>query len=253
MKAKSILSIHSYSFRSQSPSIRDVGICVHDVLLGLSQIDVIFNCPIHFNGTRDLQLDMRKQNIEDEIAQAILDTYWDEITKYEKNGRPTIDYKRENDGFSFNAKFLSESKKRFAFNLGMGYMNDGISLYNFEREIQYEFEWYKLVFEKIVLLTKPFYGTVKISDAPTIKFYNQLNIKYPIGWITFFSNEFKPVIPDDLSEVRYEYVSGGKYLYTSDEDFLKDKDSYFGYREKLRRIITEIKERVPEFSTESLS
>lgn len=247
MKAKSLLSVISYSDRSHDPSIYDVAKKVYQLLIVLKDLDLVFSETVHFHGSMETKISIGSENIVEEIAQLILNSEWNEITKHEGNPNPTVNYKRDGEGFSFNSKFLVHSKQRFAFNYGCGYLTDGVAIYNFNREYEYDFDWYDKLIKCLVKFLNPFYATVKLSNQPSDIFYNEMNIKYPIGWITYFSDAYDICIPDDLAEVRYEFVDNGKYLYTSDEDFMKDKVAYFGNREKLHRIITELKDRVPEF------
>ncbi len=252
VKAKSLLSIFTHSNSTRNVSISDVSKEVFRVLHWLAKYDEIFLKPVHFNGSRESPLDLN-QNTTDDIGQLILNSEWNEITKHEGVGNPTLHYTRVNDGFSFNAKFYHGDQKAFYINIGLGYLVNGISISSFNENVEFEYSWYREVLYRIVEIMNPFYATVKLSNQPSNIFYKEMNIKYPIGWITYFSDNYEICIPNDLEEVRYEFVEGGKYLYTSDEDFMKDKEAYFGYREKLKRIITEIKDRVPEFSKESAS
>lgn len=246
-KAKSLLSIFSHSNTYGSVSIIYVAEQVYGLLKELSEIDSIFLQPTHYNGSRETHLDL-KENTAEDIGKLILQSEWNEITKHEGEKRPTLLYERKNEGFSFNAKFHIEDQEVFHISLGLGYNNKGgISISSFQKAVEFDFNWYKSVLYKVVHSFKPYYATVKLSNQPSNVFYNNMNIKYPIGWITYFSDSYEICIPDDLSEVRYEFVEDGKFLITSDEDFMKDKAAYFGNREKLQRIITELKERVPEF------
>lgn len=246
-KAKSMLSIIAYAKGSEGISIIEVASEVYRLLKRLGEVDPIFLQPVHFNGSRDKLLDLTAYG-EIDIAKMILDTYWSEITEYEFETKPTIYHRRINDGFSFNAKFLKSGQTMFYLNIGIGYKYDGITISEFNKDVYYSYSWYKDVLYKIVESITSFFATVKINNQPFNLFYNEHKIKFPIGWITYFSNEFEPSIPNDLQEVRYEQVQNGNFLYTSDKDFLKDKEAYFGYKEKLNRIIDEIKTRVPEYS-----
>ncbi len=246
-KAKSLLSIFAHSNTTRNVSIVYVAEQVYRILIELSEIDSIFLHPIHYNGSKETFLNLNNNSAE-EIGNLILNSEWNEITKHEGEKKPTLQYKRSNSGFSFNAKFLVENQPAFHISIGIGYNSKGgISISSFNKNIEFDYAWYRAILIKIVEVFSPYFATVKLSNQPSNIFYNEMNIKYPIGWITYFSDAYDICIPDNLAEVRYEFVDGGKYLYTSDEDFMKDKDSYFGNREKLQRIITELKERVPEF------
>lgn len=245
-KAKSLLSIFAHSNRTRNVSIYNVAEQVHRILRELSEVDLIFSCPIHYYGSKETYLNLNENSAVD-IGRLILDSEWNEITKHEGVKKPTLEYIREDSGFSFNAKFSKEGQDAFHISIGMGYQVDGITISTFQKSLEFGYHCYKDVLYKVVQSFKPFFATVKLSNQPSNIFYNEMNIKYPIGWITYFSDAYEICIPNDLSEVRYEFVERGKFLYTSDEDFMKDKEAYFGNREKLQRIITELKDRVPEF------
>lgn len=245
-KAKNLLSIFAHSNRTCNVSINYVAEQVYSILRELSEVDSIFLHPTHYNGSKETRLNLNDSSIED-IAKLILNSEWNEITKHEGVKKPTLEYIRVESGFSFNAKYSQEDQDAFHISIGIGYQVDGISISNFNKSVEFDFNWYKEVLYKVVQSFKPFFATVKLSNQPSNIFYNEMNIKYPIGWITYFSDAYDICIPDDLEEVRYEFVKDGKFLYTSDEDFMKDKEAYFGNREKLQRIITELKDRVPEF------
>jgi hypothetical protein len=234
-----------------------MGIITIEILTFLGKMDLIFLNPILITGEKEeIDLDLGTLDLENsshKLAHEILRSEWYEITHYEGNENATINYSRK-EGYSMLFRFGTKDRTFFWVSCRIGSnIFQTFTIRGFSKEVLFDYSWYDRIFKNLVEKVDATMGVVAVSNESFGKFYNELHIKYPIGWITFFSNEFKPHIPDDLSEVRYEYVSGGKYLYTSDEDFLKDKDSYFAYREKLRRIITEIKQRVPEFSTESLS
>lgn len=247
MKAKSLLSIVCYSTRSIDPSINDVGKRVCQLLRKLSKIDVVFKETIHFNGSKESKISIDNNNCIDELAKLILKSEWENITKYEGNTKPTLNYKRQGSGFNFNSFFHDGPHRKFVFNFGCGYLVDGATFYNFNKNYEYDYEWYKQVFNCLIDYMKPFYASVFINNQSWSEFYKEMGTRYPIGWITYFSDSYEICIPDDLRGVRYEFVNGGKYLYTSDVDFMKDKEAYFSFRENLKVIIREIKERVPEF------
>jgi hypothetical protein len=72
--------------------------------------------------------------------------------------------------------------------------------------------------------------------------------KRPLGWITYFSNDCKPEIPNDLKGIEYEFTDKGKYLILTREDFTADKETYEAHKQKLLNLMDEIKNRVPEYS-----
>lgn len=249
IKTKSLFSIYAHANNNRVFSIIEAAGEVISVFKQLSEVDKIFIKPVHYSGKKETYLNLEEDTIED-IGHLILKSEWNEITQFEGNKNPTLHYSRGDKGFSFDAHFYVEDRISFYANIGIGYKLNGISISNFNLSNQYEYNWYYDILHKVVEIFNPFFATVKLNNTSSNIFYREMKIKYPIGWITYFSDDYDCNIPNDLKEVRYEFADKGKYLYTSDEDFLKDKDTYFAYREKLTRIINEIKNRVPEFNKE---
>ena len=71
--------------------------------------------------------------------------------------------------------------------------------------------------------------------------------KKPLGWITYFSNDYEIPIPDNLEGIEYEHTDKGKYLILTREDFTTDKEAYEAHKQKLLEVMEEIKRRVPEY------
>lgn len=246
MKARSQLAIFAHAFSSEDVSILFVAQEVFRILTSLCEVDDLFLYPVHTNGSRDELIDLAIVDAE-YIAKLILDTERNEITQHEGEPKPTINYKRVNGGFSFNAKYLLGDETAFYINIGKGFSVDGVSISGFNRSIEFSYSWYKTLLYKIVECFNPFFATVKLSNQQSNVFYNQMNIKYPIGWITYFSDSYEFCIPEDLEGVDYDLLEGGKYLCSSNIDFMKDKAAYYSNQAKLERIINEIKERIPGF------
>ncbi|MTI30958.1 hypothetical protein [Xanthovirga aplysinae] len=90
------------------------------------------------------------------------------------------------------------------------------------------------------------YSVIKISDQAFNKVAR--GYKAPLGWITYFSNDYEIPIPDDLEGVEYQYTDKGKYLILSRENITNDPEKLEGSKQKLLIIMEEIKARVPEYS-----
>lgn len=256
MKARNFLSI-GVQFSPEILSIRQAAKNLICFLIELGKSDKLFLNPILISGQKsELSFSLDINDVEGQVldlANGILQTEWNEITQHEGNNKPTIDYIRP-DGYQILLKFFVEGEIAFWVSCRIGsIIYQTMSIRDFSNQILFDYNWYEEIFKKIVLKTSAYLGTIVMSNQSFGKFYNEMQIKYPIGWITYFSNSCEFDIPNNLKEVRYEFSSDGKYLFTSDEDFMKDKDAYFGYREKLKGIITEIKQRVPEFNKEAPS
>ncbi|SOE21244.1 hypothetical protein SAMN06298216_1715 [Spirosomataceae bacterium TFI 002] len=250
MKAKNYLSIR-VKFEPKRLSINSAAKELVSILVGLSELDSLFLYPIVITGQKsELSLNLSEENKErqvSELANGILRAEWNEITQYEGDNNPTINYSRE-DGYPVLLRF--EVKNDIVFWIGCrlgSNINQTFTIRGFSSNNLFEYSWYENVFKALVGLTKAEIGTVAISNESFGKFYNQMDIKYPIGWITYFSDSLRYCIPEDLKDTRCEFIEEGKFLYTSDQDFMKDKEAYFSNREKLERVINEIRDRVPEF------
>jgi hypothetical protein len=250
MKAKIYLSIR-IMIAPMKLSVESAAKEVISILEELGKIDSLFLFPnLTIGENLEVPINLSKGEIEvhsKELAEGILKAEWDDIIRQESSSIPTIKYIRL-DGYPVLLRYQLNNKTIFWIGCRIGSnVNQTFTIRGFSSNKLFDFSWYERIFKSLIFTTNAKLGTVVMSNESFGKFYNRLNIKYPIGWITYFSDTYEICIPDDLSEVRYEFVDGGKYLYTSDEDFMKDKEAYFANQEKLQRIIHELKERVPEF------
>jgi hypothetical protein len=218
------------------------------ILKALSEVDIIFVNPIFMaENQKDVgfQIDkLSEENAVDLIALTILNFSKYDIRKYEKEQNPTIEYSRD-FGFSFVLMYKhGNSKISFSVKVGnpkacgmtlLSYGGDKLNL--------------KLCYSTLKALvsgSNAIKGSISLLDLPFQE--GNKNIIAPLGWITYFSNDFKPVIPDDLEGIEYEYTDKGKYLILTRDDFPTDKKIFEGYKQKLLNIMEEIKRRVPEYS-----
>lgn len=250
MKAKNYLSI-SVRFDPKKLSIESAARDLISILVELGKIDSLFFYPkLSIGGNLEVPINLSSGDIEihsKELAEGILKAEWDDIIRQEADRNPTILYIRV-EGYPVLLRYELDKETIFWIGCRIGSnVSQTFTIRGFNSNKLFDFSWYERIFRSLILKTNAEVGTVVMSNESFGKFYNQMNIKYTIGWITYFSDAYEINIPDDLGEVRYEFVDGGKFLFTSDEDFMKDKEAYFGNREKLQRIITELKERVPEF------
>jgi len=90
------------------------------------------------------------------------------------------------------------------------------------------------------------YSTIKVSDRDINKAVR--GYKVPLGWITYFSNDYEIPIPDDLKGIEYKHTEKGRYLILTREYIAADSEKLETYKQKLLEIMEEIKRRVPEYS-----
>lgn len=192
-------------------------------------------------------VDLSKSNIEEELAMQILTDYRVDIAKHEKETSPTIGYSRD---FRFSPLFqvFQENQKLCDVFTNLGVTNGGISLTNFNREIEKDFVWYHSTLTTMVDALNPQYAFVTLRNTAFNTLFADLQVKYVIGWITYFSKDFDLKIPNDLPGFEYVFTDKGKYLFLSREDITLDKTTYEYYRSKLIDTMKFLKEQVPGYS-----
>ncbi|MGB3467724.1 MAG: hypothetical protein WBA74_20730 [Cyclobacteriaceae bacterium] len=89
------------------------------------------------------------------------------------------------------------------------------------------------------------HSVIKVFDRELNK--TARSYKAPLGWITYFSNDYEIPIPDDLEGIEYEYTDKGKYLILTRENIAKDEAKLEEAKQKLLKTMQEIADRVPEY------
>lgn len=187
-------------------------------------------------------------NATEELASLILGQYRGDIAKHELETNPTIDFSRD-FGFSPLFQMLQGNKKLCDVFTNLGASGGGgVSLTNFNRETEKDFEWYYSTLRNMVDAMNPKYGFVCLRNTAFNTLFAELQVKYVIGWVTYFSKEFGLNIPDDLPGFEYVFSEKGKYLILSREDITSDKPVYEFYRNKLIDTMKFLKEQVPGYS-----
>lgn len=226
-------------------SIIEASYDLWDLLKSFSQLGELFLLPT-FSKENQKDVSFRADLLSKEeavkiISSAILNFSKYDIAKYEKEQNPTIEYSRD-----FGFSFVLSYGQTMSFNIITGCSTaNGLSLlsYNINNS---SFEYYYGILRTIVTGSNAIRGAVGIRDLPFQKTCK--NIIAPLGWITYFSKSFKPEIPDDLEGIEYEHTDKGKYLILTREDFTTNKETYEAHKQKLLKLMEEIKRRVPEYS-----
>lgn len=215
----------------------------------LGSADPIFFSP-YFIGKNDndkYSLDITSKDSESILADLILRFAEGSINDYEKVSNPTIEFSR---GFGFVNlyDFYHNGKHCFSVSTNFGSSSGGgASIKHFNKEKDFSFNWYNLIFKALVEETEELSGIVSISNKSFIDLVTPLQIRFPLGWITYFSNDYEIQIPNDLEGIEYEFTEKGKYLILTREDFTINKEAYEAHKQKLLKVMEEIKHRVPEY------
>jgi len=246
--AKSIFNI-GVNWFSQKQSIKDVSSELWKTLIGLSKVDELFKNPVlSEEGYKDVLIDIRledKAGIE-LISQTILDFSKRDILVNEGVHNPTVGFSRD-FGFMFVLSYNNREKNEVSFIPRMGSSQaNGIGTVTISKELNKDFNWYYSVLRTLIDNSSAKLGSVSLKEVAFNEICN--NYAYPLGWITFFSNDYNIEIPNDMKGVECENAEKGMYLISTREDFTMSKESYETHKQKLLDLMEEIKRRVPEYS-----
>ena len=228
-------------------SILEAAILLYDWLVILMQYDPLFGEP-YLNRKNDILIDLthHKRDITIHlIAEHILRETKHEIEFYEKEKNPDYNYVYRQRGYVMLLTFKNKDKI-----VAMGKASLGSPRYGFlsiDNIKEKSYEWYFNFQEYLIEKLNAKFASISVLRSLD-EYYGTINLKFGLTYISFFSNEFEHKIPDDIEGVEYIFTEKGKYMITTREDFLKDKESFLHHKDKIMRIGRELKERVPELS-----
>lgn len=229
----------------QKKSIIDASNDLWSVLKALSTVDSLFSIPVFSKeNQKDVSFridELPKEEAVNLISLTVLNFSKDDIRKYEKELDPTIEYSRDL-GFSIVVAY----REQISFNVIIGCSNaNGLTLLGYHSE-KVNFEWYYNILRALVSGSNAVRGAIGVRD---LSFQRAVkNIIAPLGWITYFSKEFDPIIPDNLNGIEYEFTDKGKYLILTRENFNSDTESYEANKQKLLSLMENISKSVKNYS-----
>ena len=184
------------------------------------------------------------------LALEILNQKIDDIIKEDKVDNPDIDFIFDKAFISFSLESKIGSNTfavlTFCFTISQ-YLNASTGSIVINKLCFNTYEKAKYFIDSCVNSFNVNYSTIKISDRPLNKVARAF--KAPLGYITYFSNDYEVDIPNDLEGVEYEHTEKGKYLIlTKDNLTFEDENSLKHYSDKLIKLMKGIAERVPEYS-----
>jgi len=179
------------------------------------------------------------------LADEILRQNIDDIQKINKVDTPDINFSRE-EMISFGLEAKIDGETLITLNYSFSTKLPRISSIVVNEKCFDTFVKVKFFLETVEKSFPIEYSVIKISDKDINNFARAC--KAPLGWLTYFSNDFKPEIPNDLEGIEYEYTDKGKYMILTREDFTTNKETYEAHKQKLLNVMEEIKRRVPEYS-----
>ncbi|WP_164121795.1 hypothetical protein [Sphingobacterium sp. xlx-130] len=196
-----------------------------------------------FNLTKD---DLNE--LVDKLSDTMLSMNLSDIQQYNNVINPIINFGRD-FGFSFLLDFDDTSKKHFSITGNISsskFSSFSIKHFPFENS-DYDFDWYFSVLKLINMNLRPLYSGVKITIEQYMDLYLPLKIKYPLGWITYFSDDSKIKTPDDIG-FEVLKVEGGCYIIATRNDFTQSKEEFLEIKDKLIEATKKLKKYSPEYS-----
>jgi hypothetical protein len=239
--AKSIFGI-SVTLNRGVKTIIEIAEQLVALYIQMGKMDKFFYNPLvsisHSQNTKMNLLENGMSNIK-LLADYILQYNLKDIKQYDKIKHPTINYERE---FGFRC-YMDFNGLHMQHIMGCNQYSFISSMLS--SVIEKDFTWYFSVLKQYVDFFNSTNAVVKITISSFAK--ESVKYDYPLGWITYFSNDFVPQIPDDLEGFEYEYTSMGKYLIATREDLTANKDVYQGQKEKLVRAMEYLGNAVPGY------
>lgn len=227
-------------------TISEVSSIFYELLNGLSKVSPHFDSPLlRKEKFEDLRIDLieDKKNVVIKLKNAILEFSKDDILKNEGELNPGFNYSRD-FGFSILVQYRNQNQEiSFTGKLGSNSVNALGQLSNNGFEVDGQFA--NGILKGLISTSLVRHGVIKTSDVKFLKACRPY--KYPLGLITYFSNESEWKIPDDLEGIEYEHTDKGKYLISTKEEFTNDPEKYEAHKRKLLDVMEEIKRRVPEY------
>jgi hypothetical protein len=246
--AKSMFTIGA-NWKPERQSIIEISAHLWSILKALESVDLLFSKPI-LSKEKHEDVCIKISHVSREIAvkliaSTILEFSKSDILRYEKEENPSFNYSRD-FGFSLVLSYKVNEENVISFVPRMGSTQaNGIGTLSFSKNLEKDFLWYQRVLHALIT-NNASWGAVGLRETPFNKACK--DIIAPLGWITYFSNNFRPEIPNDLEGIEYEHTEMGKYLILTREDITTNKEIYEVNKQKLLNIMEEVKRRVPEYS-----
>lgn len=249
--ARNIFSL-SFVLSPQKTNIKETALKLISLLVILGKEDRVFTkfkaSELHFKSVSFDLIEGEFNSNVIKLAETFLKFNLTDIRQYEKEVSPTIEFSRD-FGFRFLLEFDELKNKHFSItgNISSSRFSDiTIEHFPFENN-DYDFKWYLNILSKVNDFFKPKYSGVNIILPQFIEMYLPLNVIYPLGWITYFSNYSAISMPENAG---FEIIQEekGQYVISTREDFTASKDDFFAIKDKLLEGMKQLKRTCKEYT-----
>jgi len=176
------------------------------------------------------------------LAENILSYSLKDIKQFDKIESPDINFSRSY-GFTFALLLKSENSELcLTFKLGSDSGNKIGTISN-KSKSNNSFDWYNSILQSFTKNLDVDFGVVRPNDMDYLDICYD-NYEYSLGWISYFSNNYKLSIPDDLNGIKYQYTDNGKYTTSTEDNF---DNNFEVNKQKLLTTMKTIAERVSEY------
>ncbi|MFA0961866.1 hypothetical protein AB9P05_08655 [Roseivirga sp. BDSF3-8] len=193
-------------------------------------------------------INVNADDAKQQLAEEVLHKNIKEIQKMDKVENPTLDFVMSESIISIGLEVKSQNTSLMTLNFSFQNSNSfrsKIASISVDEVCFDALGKAKFFLDTAKASFSVDYSVIKISDRDLNKVAR--GYKAPLGWVTYFSNDFEIPIPDDLEGIEYEHTDNGKYLILTRENPIAP-ETIETNKEKLINLMGEIKERVPEYS-----
>lgn len=235
MRAKSILYFRAIKKNIDQATSYEASLFAFKLLGILSEFDEIFRIVYYYHAEKEERFVVREKEYE-RLSKLMVFKEWKEINDLEGVSNPTIHYQRKSGGFSSWFAVKVDSSRAFDVVISYGYKTNGISLHHFNKNIHFDYSWYERLFNILVNSDNWLYASIAVSYPGMQELYDEFEIKYPLGWLTYYSNELSIDVPE-MPGVTTTPFYHGVVMKTDEGDFLADKETFDAYKARLRHLL----------------
>lgn len=237
-------------FKNQRLTILEVANLIVGFYRNLSKFDSHFNIISVLSEKAPLynSIEVRNDEAVDVLAKEILNQNIENIVELDREENPNIDFLlgRAVISIGLEAKDGDETYSALSYRFTMsGFLSSALGSIITNKKCFESFEKSNLFLETVNKSFDVEYSVLKISDREL----NSKVRKYkaPLGWITYFSNDYELKIPEDLKGVEYKLSEKGVYLILTKELFADNLNFLELKKQELLKIMNCITEKVPEY------
>jgi hypothetical protein len=226
--AKGIFEFHITAKNQKESTIQEIAFKLIDLYNDMAFIDEIFNnANIYVSNNRKRFINFSsidKNVILKMLSESILSYNLKDIQRFDNVTKPSLNYRRDY-GFRCVIEFGDE-KQRIHLSHVMGSNNyvsiSSIADINFQLNFDRDFYWYYNVLKTYINKLNVLSGVVRIATSAFINATSKFS--FPLGWITYISNENEIKIPNSLEGFEYEFTDRGTFIISDRHDFTINKD-----------------------------